>query len=151
MRRDRTLIDQAIEEGLRWEPPLTGIIRTATRDTEVCGVRIPKGAIVGVNVAAANHDPTRYENPESFDIFRPQRQHLAFGFGAHRCLGMHLASSETQVLLETLFDRLPNLRLDPSAEDVHIRGLVFRSPAALMELTTAVLTLSSADSARSVS
>ena len=66
-----------------------------------------------------------------FDVFRPQRQHLAFGFGAHRCLGMHLARIETQVVLETLFDRLPNLRLDPEAEDVHIRGLVFRSPGRL--------------------
>ncbi len=128
IRRDRSLIPQAIEEGLRWEPPLSIIVRVATRDTELAGVPIPKDAVVTVNVAAANHDETRYDEPERFDIFRPARQHLAFGFGPHRCLGMHLARIETQVALETLLDRLPDLHLDPEAEDVHVRGLVFRSP-----------------------
>jgi cytochrome P450 len=131
VRRDRTLLPQAIEEGLRWEPPLTGVIRRATRDTELAGVFIPKGAMIGVNVAAADHDETRYERPDEFDIFRPQRQSLAFGFGAHRCLGMHLARVETTVALEALFDRCPNLRMDPAAQDVHITGLIFRSPTAL--------------------
>jgi cytochrome P450 len=131
LRRDRSLIPQAIEEGLRWEPPLSLIVRIATRDTEVAGVAIPAEASVGINVAAANHDESRYEEPERFDIFRRPRQHLAFGFGPHRCLGMHLARIETQVVLETLLERLPGLRLDPDAEDVHIRGLVFRSPNAL--------------------
>jgi cytochrome P450 len=128
---DRTLILQAIEEGLRWEPPLTGIIRCATRDTEICGVPIPKGALLSVCVAAANRDETRYPDPDRFDIHRPQRQNMAFGFGAHRCLGMHLARIETQVVLEALLDRCPGLRLDPAAEDVHITGLVFRSPSSL--------------------
>jgi cytochrome P450 len=131
LRRDRGLIPQAIEEGLRWEPPLSIIVRMATRDTELAGVPIPQGAMVTVNLAAANHDEARYEDPERFDIHRPARQHMAFGFGPHRCLGMHLARIETQVALETLMDRLPGLRLDPDARDVHIRGLVFRSPNAL--------------------
>jgi len=128
VRRDRSLIPRAIEEGLRWEPPLSIIVRIATRDTELAGVPIPKDAVVSVNLAAANHDETRHSAPERFDIFRPVRQHLAFGFGSHRCLGMHLARIETQVLLETLLDTLPDLRLDPEADDVHVRGLVFRSP-----------------------
>jgi cytochrome P450 len=127
IRRDRSLIPQAIEEGLRWEPPLSIIVRVATRDTELAGVRIPRDAVLSVNVAAANHDETRYAEPERFDIFRPPRQHLAFGFGPHRCLGMHLARIETQVVLETLLE-LPELRLDPEGGDAHIRGLVFRSP-----------------------
>ena len=131
LRADRSLLPQAIEEGLRWEPPLTGIGRTCTRDTEVCGVRISAGASVHVNMGSANHDETRYPDAEHFDIFRPQRQHMAFAFGPHRCLGMHLATMETRVALETIFDRLPNLRLDPDAEDVHITGAAFRSPRAL--------------------
>ena len=131
LKSDRSLIPQAIEEGLRWEAPLLGIERTCTRDTEVCGVKIPAGASVYVNLGSANHDETRYTDPETFDIFRPQRQHMAFAFGPHRCLGMHLAGMETRVALETIFDRLPNVRLDPGAEDVHITGATFRSPLSL--------------------
>ena len=131
LRRDRSLLDAAIAEGLRWEPPITGIIRQCTRDTELAGVKIPQGAMIGVCLAAANHDESRYENPDAFDIFRPLKQSMEFGFGAHRCLGMHLARSETRVAIETLLDRFPDLHLDPEAEDVHVTGLVFRTPTAL--------------------
>jgi cytochrome P450 len=131
VRRDPGLIPQAIEEGLRWECPLLGIMRTTTHEARVAGATIPEGATVNVNLGSANHDETRWEEPERFDIFREPRQHLAFAFGPHRCLGMHLARMETTVLLETLFERLPNMRLDPEAEDVHITGLVFRAPMAL--------------------
>jgi cytochrome P450 len=131
LRRDRSLMDAAIEEGLRWEPPLTAISRMCVEDTEVCGIPVPKGAIVHVELGSANHDETRYERAEEFDIFRPQRQHMAFAFGPHRCLGMHLARMETQVALEILLDRLPGLRLDPAAEDVHITGRGFRAPRRL--------------------
>lgn len=131
VRRDRERIPQAIEEGLRWEPPLLSIMRTATADTEIEGVAIPAGAAVGVHLGAANRDPARWPDPDRFDVLRPQKPHIAFALGPHVCLGMHLARMETRVLLETLFDRLPGLRLDPAAEDVHISGLVFRSPQAL--------------------
>jgi cytochrome P450 len=131
VRRDPGLIPQAIEEGLRWEAPLTNILRIATRDTEVCGVAIPAGAWVSVNLGSANRDETRYDRPDVFDIFRPPKTHMAFAFGAHRCLGMHLATMETSVVLCSLFDRLPGLRLDPDAEDVHITGMMFRTPLAL--------------------
>ena len=56
---------------------------------------------------------------------------MSFAFGPHRCLGMHLARMETKVVMETLLDRLPNLKLDPAAEDVHITGRGFRSPRRL--------------------
>ena len=131
LRSERGLMSQAIEEGLRWECPLTGIMRTATRDVEIGGIPIPAGSVVSVNLGAANRDETRYENPDAFDILRPQRPHLSFAFGAHRCLGMHLARMETAVALNALLDRLPELRLDPAAEDVHVTGLTFRSPLAL--------------------
>ncbi len=124
-------IPQAIEEGLRWECPLLSILRTATMDTEVGGAMIPQGAAVAVNLGAANRDPARWPDPDRFDIFREPKPHIAFALGPHVCLGMHLARMETRVLLETLFDRLPGLRLDPEAEDVHISGLLFRAPMAL--------------------
>jgi len=131
VRRDRSLIPRAMEEGLRWETPLTGIGRKCTEDTEVCGVKIPKGAMVQVSLGSANRDETRWEHPDRFDIFRPPKQHMAFAFGPHRCLGMDLARMETEVVLNSLFDRLPNLRLDPAAEDVHITGRIFRAPRRL--------------------
>jgi cytochrome P450 len=131
LRNDRSLMKQAIEEGLRWETPLTGIARMTTREVDVCGVTIPAGAVVSVCMGAANHDSTRWEQPEKFDIFREQKGHLAFATGAHTCLGLHLARMETTVALNALLDRLPDLRLDPEAEDVHITGLTFRAPQKL--------------------
>jgi len=131
LRADRSLMKRAIEEGLRWEPPLTGIARLAMRDTELAGVRIPAGAVVSVCLGAANHDDTRWDCPDEFDIFREAKPHLAFAYGAHTCLGMHLARMETRVMMNALLDRLPGLRLDPAAEDVHITGLGFRAPRAL--------------------
>jgi cytochrome P450 len=131
LRADRALMPQAIEEGLRWEPPLTTIVRTATRDTVVDGVEIPAGAVVITNMGSANHDEKYWDRSEEFDIHREQRQHLAFAFGPHMCLGMHLARMETRVLLERVFDRLPNLRLNPGADAPHITGMTFRAPPAL--------------------
>lgn len=129
--KDRDLIPQAIEEGLRWEAPLTGIQRTATKDTEVCGVPIQAGTSVHVCMGAANRDETRWEDPDRFDIHRPRHHHAAFAFGPHTCLGMHLARLETRVALEALMDGLPGLRLDPAAKAPEVKGLSFRSPVEL--------------------
>jgi cytochrome P450 len=131
LRADRSLMPQAIEEGVRWEPPLTGIARTTTREVELCGVTLPAGVIINVNMGAANHDPARYPDPERFDIFRDPRPHMAFASGPHMCLGMHLARMETTVALNSLLDRLPGLRLDPDAPPPEIRGLAFRAPKEL--------------------
>jgi len=131
LRADRALMPKAIEEGLRWEPPLTTIVRTATRDTVVDGVDVPAGAVVITNMGSANHDEKYWERSEEFDIHREQRQHLAFAFGPHMCLGMHLARMETRVVLERIFERLPNVRLDPAADAPQITGMTFRAPPAL--------------------
>jgi cytochrome P450 len=128
---DRALLDQAIEEGLRVEPPLLLINRTATADVELSGVTVPAGADITTCLGSANHDETRWENPDTFDIFRTPQQHLAFAFGPHMCLGMHLARLETRVVLNAVLDRLPGLRLDPAGDDPHIRGLIFRSPTSV--------------------
>ena len=131
VRRDRAWLGRAIEEGLRWEAPLTSIQRTATRETEIAGVVIPAGVAVQVVLGAANRDETRWEDPDRFDVTRPARAHTAFAFGPHTCLGKHLARMETRALLECLFERLPGLRLAPDAEGVAVTGLTFRAPLAL--------------------
>jgi cytochrome P450 len=131
LRADRTLMRAAIEEGLRWEPPLTGIARTCTRDTVIDGVSVPAGTVVSVCMGSANRDPKRWSDPDRFDIRREGKQHMAFAFGPHTCLGMHLARMETTVALNALLDRLPELRLDPTADDVHVSGLTFRAPQRL--------------------
>jgi cytochrome P450 len=131
LENNRELMPTAIEEGLRWEPPLTMTGRTCVRDTVLDGVPIPAGASLTTCIGAANHDEARWKDPDRFDIRREQKQHLAFAYGPHMCLGMHLARMETSCLLNVLFERLADLRLDPEAEDVHITGLVFRAPSHL--------------------
>ena len=131
LQADRSLMPRAIEEGIRWEPPLLIIIRTATRDVDVCGVTVPAGASVVCNLGSANHDETRWDEPETFDIFRERRPHIGFAHGAHMCLGMHLARMETQVALSVLLDRLPGLRLDPDADTHFVSGEIFRAPPRL--------------------
>ena len=93
---------------------------------------ITAGTPVGVCLGSANHDPTRWDRPDEFDIFRKPQQHMAFAFGPHMCLGMHLARMETTVVLNAVLDRLPNLRLDPErGVGTHVSGLVFRAPVHL--------------------
>jgi cytochrome P450 len=127
---DRSLLPQAIEEGLRIEPPLLTISRTATTEVEVGGVQLAPGEPITTHIGSANHDETRWDDPDSFDIFRPAQPHIAFAHGPHMCLGMHLARLETRALLNRVFDRLSGLTLDQSS-DPYIRGDVFRAPTAL--------------------
>jgi cytochrome P450 len=131
VRADRSLIPQAIEEAVRWEPPLLTITRLCVRDTDLGGEAIPAGSTVMPYLGAANRDEQRWSDPDRFDVFRPAKPHIGFGYGVHVCLGMHLARLEMSVALNRLFDRLPNLRLDPDGDDPHIRGQVFRSPTSL--------------------
>jgi cytochrome P450 len=134
VRTHRALLPQAIEEALRYEPPLLITSRVAAKDTELAGVAIPAGSMVTPVLGSANRDPYAYDEPEEFNIFRDPKQHVSFGTGPHMCLGMHLARMETRVAINVLFDRLPNLRLDPEAvetDDPHIHGQIFRAPTAL--------------------
>ena len=131
VRADRSLLPQAIEEAVRWEPPLIMITRVASRDTELGGVQIPAGCSVMPILGAANRQDERYADPNRFNIFRDVKPNIGWGHGVHVCLGMHLARLEMRVALNLLFDRLPNLRLDPSTEDPYIRGQAFRSPTSV--------------------
>jgi cytochrome P450 len=134
VRKDRDLLPQAVEEGLRFEPPLLITARVVLSDTTLNDVPISAGAMVTPMIGSANRDPDVYDHPDEFDIFRDPHQHISFGHGVHVCLGMHLARMETRVAVDTLLDRLPNLRWDEerAAElDAHIHGEIFRSPTAL--------------------
>lgn len=131
VRRDRSLMAQAVEEVIRWEPPLLITSRRSTCETELHGVEIPAGSEVIVCTGSANHDETRWERADEFDIFREQKPHIGFGAGVHMCIGMHLARMEMRIAVERLLDRLPNLRLDPDGNDPHIHGQTFRSPTSL--------------------
>jgi cytochrome P450 len=128
VRADRSLVAAAFEEAIRWEPPVTMILRRATTDTSVGGVPVAEGADVVLLLREANRDDRRYADPDRFDVFRPDRQHVGFGFGVHACLGMHLARMETRVAVETVLDRLVDVRLDGP---IRIEGTAFRSPDAL--------------------
>ncbi|VEG46495.1 cytochrome P450 [Mycolicibacterium flavescens] len=131
VRADRSLLPQAIEEGIRWETPLLNFMREVTRDTEIGGVHVPEGATMMLSLGSANHDETRWNEPEKFDIFRERKPHIGFAHGAHVCLGMHLARLETTKIFNALFDELPGLRLDPDAPAPYITGTMFRSPPRL--------------------
>ncbi len=131
VRNDRGLLPQAIEEGIRWETPLLNFMREVTCDTEICGVAIPKGATMMLSLGSANHDESRWDHPEKFDIFRDRKPHIGFAHGAHVCLGMHLARLETTKIFTALLDELPGLRLDPDAAPPYVSGTMFRSPPRL--------------------
>ena len=127
---DHTLIPQAIEEGLRFETPLTTVQRFTTEDTVLQGIKIPARSAVDLCIGSANRDQHRWERPEEFDIFRKLLPHISFAAGEHTCLGLHLARMETRVALECLLSRVTNLEL-VTDDDPHIYGQPFRSPTAL--------------------
>jgi cytochrome P450 len=131
LQADRSMLRGAFEEALRWEPPITTVVRRAVRDCELGGVAIPAGTHVSVSVAAANRDPARYPDPDRFDPARRNIAHLTFGGGPHLCLGMHLARMEATEAINALLDRLPDLRLDSNVPAPHVVGVAFRSPATL--------------------
>jgi cytochrome P450 len=129
VRQDRTLVRAAIEEAMRWEVTDPTFHRLAVADTTLGGVDIPQGSVVEVCLAAANNDPTRWDAPEKYDIFRAIRPHLGFATGPHVCLGMHVARAEMTVALNAVLDRLPNVRWDPDAARPVLMGLQMRGPS----------------------
>lgn len=127
---DHELIGQAIEEGLRYETPLTTVQRSTTQDVELDGVALPAGAVIDVCMGSANRDENRWDRPEEFDIFRKRLPHITFAAGEHTCMGLHLARMETRVAMESLLSRVRNLTL-VTDDDPHIFGQPFRSPTAV--------------------
>lgn len=129
VRRDRTLVPRAIEEALRWDGPVVMQSRLAAREMTLGGVRIPAGAFIDVIAGSANRDPSRFPDPDRFDIFRTStHRHFAFAYGPHVCIGQHLARVEMTRALNAILDRLPNLRLDAAAPAPSINGIMMRVP-----------------------
>jgi cytochrome P450 len=133
LREDPALIKPAIEELLRYDGPVeTSTERFAREDIAIGGTVIPRGEMVMVVIASADHDPDRFQDPDALDITRADNKHLAFGKGIHFCLGAPLARMEGQIAINTLLRRMPNLRLKYSPESLTWRpGMVLRGLKAL--------------------
>ncbi|MBN9669854.1 cytochrome P450 [Roseibium aggregatum] len=124
------LMKTAVQEMFRYESPLPFFHRYCTEEVEICGRRFPRGTKFGVLYGAANRDPKQFPEPDRFDVGRTPNRHIAFGRGAHFCLGNHLARLEMDIVFSTLLKRFGTIDL---AEDkpVYKRGLSVRGPQSL--------------------
>ena len=122
VRANPDLMEGTVEELLRY---LTishfGASRVALEDVEIGGRTIKAGQTVVLSLPSANRDAEYFDNADEFDIDRPARRHLAFGFGIHQCLGQHLARASLRIGFQKLFDRFPDLRLAVPADQVPLR------------------------------
>ncbi|MEN8160514.1 MAG: cytochrome P450, partial [Myxococcota bacterium] len=117
------LIPGAVEELLRWETPVTAVPRVVKQEVEVHGVKLEKGQLVTLLLGASNVDENEFAEPESVDFERERNKHLAFGGGAHRCLGSHLARLELQVAMEVWHERIPEYRIKPGETPRYSPGI----------------------------
>jgi cytochrome P450 len=134
LRADPSLINNAVEELLRFETPATSMWRIARQDTTLGGVSIPAGATLLLRYDAGNRDETMFDSPDSFDILRKNaRRHQSFGgAGMHRCLGQMLARKELQIALPRLLQRLENLHIiEQGSDTAYWPGLLHRGITAL--------------------
>ncbi|MFN4038649.1 MAG: cytochrome P450 [Erythrobacter sp.] len=106
VKADRSLLPGIVEEAIRWTSPVQHFMRTAAEDVELSGQHIKEGDWLMINYVAANHDPAQFPDPRHFNAARSPNRHLAFGAGAHQCLGLHLARLEMKILFEALLDRV---------------------------------------------
>jgi cytochrome P450 len=127
VRADRRMIKAAVEETLRWAGPVGTSTRQTTQPTELAGVELEQGTLIGAVLSSANRDPRRFSDPDRFDIHRKEGAHLAFAVGNHFCLGAWFGRHLARVSLEIILDRMPNLRLDPD-RPATLGGWEFRAP-----------------------
>ncbi len=112
LRKDPTLIDNFIEEGLRFEAPVGGLFRMAKEDTTVGETKLSEGDHIWLIFAAANRDPEVFPSPDEFSVNRENaRDHLAFGHGEHFCIGATLARLEARIAVDQILSRIENIRL----------------------------------------
>ncbi len=105
------LLRNAFDEALRWDSPSRMAGRIAVKDVEIDGVTIPAGTRCGLMFAAANRDPRKWEDPDSFRVERVASGHVGFGFGIHQCLGQMVARLEGELVLNALLKRVSGIRL----------------------------------------
>ena len=109
---DRSLVGNAVEELLRFEPPGPHVARYVPEDVDYHGQTVPAGSAMLLMLASANHDERRFVDPEHFDIHRVIGQHVTFGYGSHYCLGAALARLEGRIALDEVLDRFPDWEID---------------------------------------
>jgi cytochrome P450 len=126
-----TTLTRAIEESLRLTTPLQLFARTVCSDTTIGGVQFTRGDRLLLNVGAANRDGDQFTDPDSFDINRPRKPHLAFGGGIHYCVGQHLARAEIRIGVRTLLHRLPDLHLAGAVVEAGLTGGTLMAIASL--------------------
>jgi len=131
IREDRSLVNKAIDEAVRFEPVATFKVRQAAQDTEIRGVQVPKGAMVSCIVSSANRDEDAFEDADTFNIDRRQKPSFGFGFGPHMCIGKFVAKTEINCAVNAILDLMPNIRLDPSKPAPEITGAQLRGPHSL--------------------
>ncbi|MER7399201.1 cytochrome P450 [Streptomyces sp. NPDC000151] len=133
LRADFGLLDNAVEEMLRYDGPVeTSTWRFAAEPVEIGGTLLPAGDVVVVALASAAREPGRFDAPDRFDITRETRGHLAFGHGIHYCVGAPLARMEGRIAVRTLLERCPELALDADPATLRWRpGMLMRGPLAL--------------------
>jgi cytochrome P450 len=120
---DPSVVNAVVEELLRFETPVTMVVRVLKQDCEVGGVQLHAGDHATLLIGAGNVDPAEFDRPESVDFAREANRHLAFGGGPHRCLGSHLARLELRVALEELHRRIPDYRI-PDDADVRLSSAI---------------------------
>jgi pimeloyl-[acyl-carrier protein] synthase len=127
LRDNRELIPKAVEEMLRYDPPVQMTVRVPTATTSVGGTEIAEGTIAFILLAAANHDPAHFPSPENFDVAREPNEHVSFGEGIHFCLGAPLARLEGAIAIEQMLDKFPRLQLaDPNAKMAYRGSMALR-------------------------
>lgn len=130
---DPSLVNNAVEEVIRFESSQISWRRIATRDTTLAGYDIPAGTRIFMNFAAANRQADIFDQPDRFDIRRPNAaRHISFGKGVHYCLGAMLAKVEVRVVVAALAERLPSLRLVANQDISHSANITFRGPERLL-------------------
>lgn len=127
VRADRSLVPKLIEETMRWESPVSTIMREATCDTRIADVEIEKGTEVICHLGSANRDEQQFKDPDTFDIDREDGDPIPFGYGRHYCAGSHLAKMEAEIGVNALLDRMGNIRAVPG-EEYSVVGFSFRGP-----------------------
>jgi hypothetical protein len=126
---DPSLIPNAVEEVLRFSPPLIAWHRRTLKETTVAGVDLPVGARLLLNIGSANRDSARFPDGDTFDITRADaRRHLSFGIGNHTCMGAPVSRLEMRIFLEELVRRLPHLELVPDQRFEYSANASFRGP-----------------------